>query len=112
MFVMVARDPVAQKGVLVNKLVPATSEEEEIYRRSKIIRNAKKLDSAQSVFKTPPTVDEKNIIHNLFLNTLDPKKSTFHSRVKPENTVWMEQTRLKNLIICHPQVNYPNCLVL
>ena len=103
---MVARDPVAQKGAIINRLVPATKEEEEINEKSRIKRNAKKLTTERSVFKVPPTADERKIIHELFLNTLDPTKSTFHSRVKPENTVWMEETRLKNLIICHPQVLY------
>ena len=103
---MVARDPVAQKGAIVNKLVPATKEEKEINEKSIINRSARKLTSQTSVFKKPPTADERKIIHELFLNSLDPRKSTFHNRVKPEGTVWMEETRLKNLIICHPQVVY------
>ena len=102
---MVARDPEAQKGVIMNKLVPANEAESKINKRSQKIRNTKKLINKQSVFKTPPTAEETDIIHELFLNTLDPNKSTFHSRVKPEGTVWMENTRLKNLIICHPQVS-------
>ena len=103
-FVMVARDPVEQQGVFVNKLVPQTPEEQEIYNKSAKSRKEMKLSKQQSLFKTAPTAEERNIIHDLFLTTLDRTKSTFHNRVKPPNTVWMEQTRLKNLIICHPQV--------
>ena len=102
---MVARDPVAQKGAIINRLVPATKLEQDINEKSKVIRSAKKLTTERSVFKVPPTADERKIIHELFLNTLDPRKSSFHNRVKPANTVWMDETRLKNLIICHPQVN-------
>eukprot|EP00112_Aurelia_sp_Birch-Aquarium-sp1_P009991 Seg2157.1 transcript_id=Seg2157.1/GoldUCD/mRNA.D3Y31 product="Acyl-coenzyme A thioesterase 9 mitochondrial" protein_id=Seg2157.1/GoldUCD/D3Y31 len=102
-FVMVARDPVKNKGMIVNRLLPASEEEQAIFAKSAQTRKDKRLTGAQSLFKAAPTADERNIIHELFLNTLDPKKSTFHSRVKPENTVWMEQTRLKNIIICHPQ---------
>ena len=102
---MVARDPVTDKGMIVNKLLPASEEEKAIFAKSEQTRKDKRLTGARSVFKTVPTADEKNIIHKLFLDTLDPKKSTFQSRVKPAGTVWMEQTRLKNLIICHPQVS-------
>ena len=102
---MVARDPIKDKGMIVNRLLPASEEEQAIFAKSEQIRKDKRLTGAQSLFKAAPTADERNIIHELFLNTLDPKKSTFHSRVKPENTVWMEQTRLKNIIICHPQVS-------
>eukprot|EP00795_Rhopilema_esculentum_P012543 gene12543-3238_t len=102
-FVMVARDPVEQQGVFVNRLVPQTPEEQEIYNKSAKSRKEMKLSKQQSLFKAAPTAEERNIIHDLFLTTLDRTKSTFHNRVKPPNTVWMEQTRLKNLIICHPQ---------
>ena len=35
------------------------------------------------------------------------RAATFKVRVKPDNCVWMEQTILKNLIICMPEVlNY------
>lgn len=33
---------------------------------------------------------------------------TFRQRVKPDNTVWMEETILKNLHICFPEVYVPN----
>eukprot|EP00794_Sanderia_malayensis_P005277 gene5277-5944_t len=102
-FVMVARDPIQQKGAIVNKLVPGSEEERRIFDQSNKSRNEKKSSVKQSLFKVSPTAEEREIIHGLFLNTLDPRKSTFHSRVKPENTAWMESTRLKNLIICHPQ---------
>ncbi len=103
-FVMVARDPIQQKGAIVNRLVPETEEEKSIFKRSAENREKKKWSVGQSLFKVSPTAEEREIIHGLFLNTLDPTKSTFHSRVKPDNTTWMESTRLKNLIICHPQV--------
>ncbi len=103
-FVMVARDALQQKGAFVNKLVPESEEEKALFERSNKNRQKKKGNVERSLFKVAPTAEEREIIHGLFLNTLDPTKSTFHSRVKPENTAWMESTRLKNLIICHPQV--------
>jgi acyl-coenzyme A thioesterase 9 len=32
------------------------------------------------------------------------RTGTFRVRVKPENTIWMEETLLKNVIICFPEV--------
>ena len=101
---MVARNPQTQKGAFVNKLVPASDDERSIFKKSDENRQRKKLIGQQSLLKVAPTAEEREVVHDLFLNTLDPNKSTFHSRVKPENTTWMEDTRLKNLLICHPQV--------
>lgn len=39
----------------------------------------------------------------MFLSTLDPKTISFRSRVLPPNAVWMENSKLKSLEICHPQ---------
>ena len=33
------------------------------------------------------------------------RSGSFKLRKKPTNTVWMEDTKLKNLIICHPEVS-------
>uniref|UniRef100_A0A8C5KBR6 HotDog ACOT-type domain-containing protein n=3 Tax=Jaculus jaculus TaxID=51337 RepID=A0A8C5KBR6_JACJA len=50
-----------------------------------------------------PSAEERNTIHDMFLSTLDPKTISFQSRVLPSNAVWMENTKLKSLEICHPQ---------
>ncbi|OWJ99520.1 ACOT9 [Cervus elaphus hippelaphus] len=51
-----------------------------------------------------PTAEERTTIHEMFLSTLDPKTISFRSRVLPPNAVWMENSKLKSLDICHPQV--------
>ena len=102
-FVMVARSLKDGSATVVNKLELLNDEEKEYFNRGEVnkVMRRKKMD--ESLFKIPPTAEERNIIHEMFLKTLDPNKSTFHSRVKPDDTVWMEDCRLKNLIICHPQ---------
>uniref|UniRef100_A0A671RU97 Acyl-CoA thioesterase 9, tandem duplicate 2 n=1 Tax=Sinocyclocheilus anshuiensis TaxID=1608454 RepID=A0A671RU97_9TELE len=47
-----------------------------------------------------PAAEERTLIHNLFLNTLDTR---FLSRILPTNSVWMEDAKLKGLEICHPE---------
>ena len=34
---------------------------------------------------------------------VDHKTLSFKARVKPDNHVWMEDARLKNLVICQPE---------
>uniref|UniRef100_A0A673GG22 Acyl-CoA thioesterase 9, tandem duplicate 2 n=1 Tax=Sinocyclocheilus rhinocerous TaxID=307959 RepID=A0A673GG22_9TELE len=47
-----------------------------------------------------PAAEERTLIHNLFLNTLNTR---FLSRILPTNSVWMEDAKLKGLEICHPE---------
>ena len=56
--------------------------------------------SQDSLFKVPANLEEQDIIHDFFLNT---KAMSFKARVKPGNSVWMEDAKLKNLILCQPQ---------
>jgi len=102
-FVMVSRSLKDGSACVVNKMETVTDEEKKYALRGENNKIMRKKKKDESLFKISPTAEERDVIHKLFLQTLDPKKSTFHSRLKPENTVWMEETRLKNLIICHPQ---------
>ena len=59
--------------------------------------------SQDSLFKVPPQPEELSIIHDFFLNTIDHKAMSFKARVKPDNSVWFEDAKLKNMIVCQPQ---------
>ena len=102
-FVMVARSLADGSATFVNPIEVTTEEEQRYFEKGEANKIQRKKQSAESLFKTAPTAEERDVIHNMFLQTLDPTKSTFSRRVKPDNMVWMEQTRLKNLLICHPQ---------
>ena len=59
--------------------------------------------SQDSLFRVPPTSAELEIIHDFFIRTVDHKAMSFKARVKPQNSVWMEDAKLKNLIVCQPE---------
>ena len=60
---------------------------------------------SQSLMRQPPSESERLVIHEQFLRTTDMKNMSFKSRVKPANSVWMEDAKLKNLFICQPEVS-------
>ncbi|NXM70754.1 ACOT9 thioesterase, partial [Serilophus lunatus] len=107
-FVMVARDPENKRPAFVNPLIPEGPEEEEIFKQGEL-NKVRRIDfSTASLLKMAPTAEERNIIHDIFLNTLDTrqegeKTASFQGRKLPPNSVWMEDTKLKGLQICHPQ---------
>ncbi|XP_032082185.1 acyl-coenzyme A thioesterase 9, mitochondrial isoform X3 [Thamnophis elegans] len=102
-FVMVARDPENKRPAFVNPLIAETPEEEKIFKEGEKNKTRRLESSRASLLKVAPTADERNIIHNMFLNTLDSRTVSFRSRVLLPNSVWMEDTKLKGLEICHPQ---------
>lgn len=102
-FVMVARSLKDGSGTFVNPFKAADDQELKFFEQGQLNKVERKRKSEESLFKRAPTSDERNLIHDMFLKSLDPTKSTFSRRVKADNTVWMENTRLKNLLICHPQ---------
>uniref|UniRef100_A0A7N6B9V2 HotDog ACOT-type domain-containing protein n=1 Tax=Anabas testudineus TaxID=64144 RepID=A0A7N6B9V2_ANATE len=102
-FVMVARDPENKRAAFVNPLTPDGPEEEKIFQEGEANKSRRVDLSTASLLKVAPTDEERKIVHSLFLNTLDTKTVSFHSRVLPPNSVWMEHAKLKGLEICHPQ---------
>uniref|UniRef100_A0A8C8VDS4 Acyl-CoA thioesterase 9 n=1 Tax=Pelusios castaneus TaxID=367368 RepID=A0A8C8VDS4_9SAUR len=102
-FVMVARDPENKRPAFVNPLIPEGPEEEEIYEKGESNKMRRVDFSSTSLLKMAPTAEERNIVHSIFLNTLDTRTVSFRSRVLPPNSVWMEDAKLKSLEICHPQ---------
>ncbi|KAK6195836.1 hypothetical protein SNE40_001182 [Patella caerulea] len=102
-FLMVARNPVTGGPAAVNPLKPNGPEEEEIFMKGEANKAIRQNMANKSLLKTPPDESERLIIHNLFLETIDESSSTFKIRIKPENSVWMEDAGLKNVIVCHPQ---------
>ncbi|XP_060230717.1 acyl-coenzyme A thioesterase 9, mitochondrial [Meriones unguiculatus] len=102
-FVMVARDSENKGPAFVNPLIPENEEEEELFRQGELNKSRRIAWSSASLLKVAPSPEERNTIHELFLSTLDPKTISFQSRVLPAKSVWMEDTKLKSLDICHPQ---------
>lgn len=103
-FVMVARNPVTKKSAFINALKPTNPEEEKIFKLGEASKIKRQNEAKRTLLKIPPDEKETLIIHEHFVKTLDPSSSSFKIRVKPENSIWMEETKLKNLTICFPEV--------
>ncbi|BFZ00620.1 hypothetical protein BsWGS_03658 [Bradybaena similaris] len=102
-FLFVARNPQTNKAALVNPLDPVTPEEIEAFRIGEENKTLRQLEGSKSLLKTVPTEEERLVIHDIFLSTIDQKSGTLKVRVKPENSVWMDESRLKTLMMCHPE---------
>lgn len=83
-FVMVSRNPVTNSSAVVNPLKAQTEEEKRIYSVCQEHQQLRKTMSDESLLKTVPTEAERSLLHQMFLDTLDPHSSTFKVRVKPE----------------------------
>lgn len=102
-FVMVARDSENKGPAFVNPVIPENLEEEELFKQGELNRGRRIAFSSTSLLKVAPNAEERTAIHNMFLSTLDSKTVSFRSRILPPNAVWMEDSKLKGLEICHPQ---------
>ncbi|XP_027721624.1 acyl-coenzyme A thioesterase 9, mitochondrial isoform X1 [Vombatus ursinus] len=102
-FVMVARDPENKGPAFINPLVTEGPEEEELFKQGELNKGKRIASTTASLLKMAPTAEERLAVHNMFLNTLDPRTISFQSRVLPPDSVWMEDTKLKSLHICQPQ---------
>lgn len=102
-FVMVARDPLNRGSAFVNPVLLETPVEKAMFEEGEVNNQRRKQLASESLLKLPPTEEERALIHEMFLSTLDHKAHSFSVRVKPDNAEWMENAKLKNVIICHPQ---------
>ncbi|CAM1330726.1 ACOT9 (predicted) [Pycnogonum litorale] len=102
-FVLVARDPNNAAPAFVNPLIAETEEEQMLLKQGEENKVRRTRMSSESLLKIPPSESERILLHELFLKTIDPNSHTFKARIKPEGSVWMEDAKLKNVIICHPQ---------
>lgn len=102
-YMMVARNPATKTAAAVNPLQPDGQLEWDLFNLGARSKTLRQEEAKKSLLKTPPDEKEREIIHKIFLNTIDQNSGTFNIRLKPENSVWMADTKLKNLGICHPE---------
>uniref|UniRef100_A0A915AJC2 HotDog ACOT-type domain-containing protein n=1 Tax=Parascaris univalens TaxID=6257 RepID=A0A915AJC2_PARUN len=101
-FVMVGRDPSATRSLPLAPLKTTSEEEEKIIERGEVARKLRKMNEARSLLKFPPNEAERSLLHDMFVKTLDPKNLSFRHRVLPPNHEWIDESKLKNAIICFP----------
>ena len=102
-FVLVAKDPLNEGAGVVNRLLAETPEEKRLLEKGQENYIIRKHQSKDSLFKAPPSMEETALIHDFFIETVDSTKLSFKARIKPENSVWLEDSKLKNLVICQPE---------
>ena len=102
-FVMVAKDPLNEGNGVVNRLITESPEEKRLFDLGQENYIIRKNQSKDSLFKSPPNPEENQLIHDFFIQTVDDTKLSFKARIKPENSIWMEDSKLKNLVICQPE---------
>lgn len=101
---MVAKDTATgSQSVPINPLNLTTPEEKYLFSLGeKNIARRRKL-ALDSLFKVPPRQEENAIIHKVFVTTLDHDVRSFSARVKPENSEWMTDSKLKSVMMCEPK---------
>merc|ERR1712112_489440 len=94
-FVMVARDAASgTKAAPINPLTLTSPEEKHLFNLGeKSISSRAKADQ-DSLFKEPPSKEESSLIH---------KMRSFSARMKPENSRWMTDSKLKSIMLCEPE---------
>jgi len=103
-FVMVARDSATgRKSAPLNPLIVESPEEKNLFKQGEKNIEVRAKADQDSLFKEPPSKIENNLIHNMFLSTVDHKARSFSARVKPDNSAWMTESKLKSIMLCEPE---------
>merc|ERR1712241_506478 len=100
---MGARDPLNRGAAFINPLELVTEEEKMLFQKGEMNKKRRYEISQETLFKAIPGEEEQALVHDFFMKTVDHKQMSFKARIKPENTVWFEDAKLKNLIVCQPE---------
>ncbi|KAK0403769.1 hypothetical protein QR680_017116 [Steinernema hermaphroditum] len=101
-FVMVSRSPSFQQSVANVPLALESAADREMFQAGLEAVQRRKHFERNSLLAKPPSEQERFILHDIFLKTIDQKHSSLRQRVLPEGHVWLEDCKLKNSIICFP----------
>lgn len=102
-FVNVARNSANKKAAVCHPLKATTPLEESLITEGEQKKLLRQQRSRESLLKNAPTAYERELVHNIFVDTLEPGVSSFSVRRMPPNSVWMDSTKLKNALLCFPQ---------
>lgn len=102
-FLMVARDARTHKAHAVNSLDLRTPVEVAMAESGDHRSARRKRFDTESVLRTVPTQYESEQVHRMFLSSLDVAAGSLNARLKPPNTVWLTDTALKTLMVCHAE---------
>jgi len=103
-FVMVSKDAATGlRSAPLNPLLLETLEEQYIFSKGKENLNRRAKEVEDSLFFQPPSQEENELIHKMFLSTIDHKERSFSARIKPDNSNWMGTSKLKSVMLCEPE---------
>lgn len=102
-FIMIARNRLNTKSIPVNKLVPKNETEKAIFKEAEARTNQRKKKEQISLLKTMPNSEEQDFIHDLFIKSTDVRDKTMSLRSLPDNSVWMNNTKLSCHFFPHPE---------
>ncbi|XP_077553547.1 acyl-coenzyme A thioesterase 9, mitochondrial-like [Haemaphysalis longicornis] len=102
-FVMVAMMANSNQPVVVNKLELNSDEETAIFNEGVANIKRRREFKDQGILKKPPTQEERDFLHKLFLEDFDPETYILKSTECPENAIWMQDAKLAKVIICQPE---------
>jgi acyl-coenzyme A thioesterase 9 len=102
-FLMAARDTNNKGSANMNPLDISNEGDRLIFELGEKNKLHRQNELKSSLFNVPPNEAESLHIHETFKSTIDLKTGTFKIRIKPENTVWMEDAMLKNVVVCFPE---------
>ncbi|CAG8543604.1 4356_t:CDS:2 [Dentiscutata erythropus] len=103
-FTMVARDPFTRKSAQVNSLQLEDDHQKRLFHLGEEQRARSKVESASSLNKVPPTEEEKELIHELFLEHKNCAE-------KQNNFVWMDNTTMESVTLMTPQLAFSTACV-
>jgi acyl-coenzyme A thioesterase 9 len=92
-FCMVAIDDITKKSAHVNPLIPETQEEKEKFLQGEDNKVRRSNERKQSLLTSPPTEEERRILHDLFMNP---------SNLDLSSAVTMKNTHFETLEFCQP----------
>ncbi|KAJ3211039.1 Acyl-coenzyme A thioesterase 9, mitochondrial [Entophlyctis luteolus] len=110
----VARDPSTNKSVRVPQLRLDTDVERQIFAEGAKNKAMKQIQAQTALIHRPPSIEEMTLVHNLYkeyIKYLAHTNSIDHTGVagatsavpKPDNVVWMKDTRIQNINLTFPQ---------
>ncbi|KAI5755967.1 acyl-coenzyme A thioesterase 9, mitochondrial-like [Diaphorina citri] len=102
-FVMVARNSNNTASAFVNKIEPGDEREKQIFNSGLERTTVRKKESSESLLVHPPSVAEQQMIHKVFLDTIDKSNPLLGRRILPPHHVWMEGTKQHSVIHLHPE---------
>ncbi|KAB0798135.1 hypothetical protein PPYR_09128 [Photinus pyralis] len=102
-FMMAVRESTTMKAAIINAVKATTPEEQKLIDGGKIRKEERIRTLAKQLTKVIPNEKEQEILHELFMRTLNVNEGVFLKQVLPSNCDWMEKYTLSNLIVVHPE---------